>query len=296
MKSETGRDSTDLVDTVRKYHDQNLGQVWTFDGYKRYERAQWSWVDLPFSNDYGRREYKRPQPVAPIRGSILEVGSAMGAAYDFIKSSGLIDLSDYTGIEVSDIGVETSRKRFPNAKWIHTDFTRYVPERQYDFVYERVSVHHMPEPIAQFRKMLKATRIAMMTSFRGCLSGETVSDLSKGFFRTRDDKYYCNIISLPEIVKLGIEQGFRHIRVAFCGLHEPIGTDLAGYQYVAPEIQAEGRMISRFQIRFSRLPEGAESMMYATTSRRLLLTQFPAFMKTRRILAHEAASSKAIAD
>ena len=276
-----------IVDDVgdgRKYHDQDLGQVWTFEEYGRYERVNWNWFDLPFSDDYTQREYRRPRVTHPVKGSILEVGSAMGASYNFLRESGLVDLREYTGIEVSAMGTESCRKRFPDVNWIHADFTRFTPEREYDYVYERVSVHHMPDPLAQYRKMLQATRVAMMTSFRGCVQGATVSDLTKAFFRTRDDKYFCNIINLFELVGLGLETGFTNIRVMFCGLHERVGTDPAGYQFIAPELQNDVRRICRFQVRFSRVSAGEVPSIYLTTTPRLLLKQLPVFLEIRKVL------------
>jgi SAM-dependent methyltransferase len=274
----------------KDYYLQNIGQVWTFPEYRAYEKGRWTWQDLPFSDDLARRQYLPQKLTKRIAGkSILEVGSAMGRAYEFMKTSGLVDVSKYAGIEVSDMGYERSSQIFPEARWIHADFTRYEIDTKYDFVFERVAVHHMPEPLAQFRKMLSATNIAMMTTFRGCVRGKTVSDLSKGFFRTRDDKYFCNIINVFELVNLALDQGFRHVRVEFLGLHEPISSDPSGYQYLDPEISNEGRLISRFRVRFSRLPNGAPIQMYVTTPpARFLITQFAVVRTIHRTLAEIA--------
>ncbi len=280
--------AVDNVGDGRRYHDQDLGQVWTFEEYGKYEGVNWDWVDLPFSDDYTMREYRRPRVTRPVKGSILEVGSAMGSSYNFLRESQRVDLGDYTGIEVSAMGTEASKRRFPDVNWVNADFTRFALSREYDYVYERVSVHHMPEPLSQYKKMLQATRIAMMTSFRGCLRGPTVSDLSKAYFRTRDDKYFCNIINLFELVGLGLDLGFPNIRVMFCGLHETVGTDAAGQHYIAAELQNDVRKISRFQVRFSRVAADTVPMIYLITTPSLLLKQLPVFLEIRRILASMA--------
>ena len=275
----------------RDYYAQNLGQVWTFPGYAKYETARWTWADLPFSDDFSRREYWHPRVTRPVKGaSVLEVGSAMGAAYEFMKNSGLVDASRYTGIEVSDMGHQASRRRFPEANWVRADFTRYPLERRYDYVFERIAVHHMPDPLAQFRKLLAATNVSLMTTFRGCLRGATVSDLSKAYFHTREDKYFCNIINLFEVLDIGLQAGFRHVRVVFAGLHEPIGSDPAGHQYLDPAIAAEGRMISRFRVRFSRLPAESPPMIYATVARRRMpIADWMPFLKLRAAVGRLAA-------
>jgi SAM-dependent methyltransferase len=285
----SGNRTQDRLDDGRRYHDQDLGQVWTFEGYKKYEVAPWSWVDLPFSDSLHRREYRYARLTKPTKGSILEVGSAMGAGYAFLKRSAIVDVSDYTGIEISDMGVAKSRELYPETKWIQADFTRHELERQYDYVYERIAVHHMPDPLEQFRKMLAATRTSMMVSFRGCVRGETVSDIKRAYFRTRDDRYFCNIINLFEVVELGLDAGFSHIRVTFAGLHERIGTDPNGQQYVEASLQDEKRMLSRFQVRFSHLAAGRKPIVYATTSRRLALTQLPVVVALHRNLSKLAA-------
>ena len=46
----------------------------------------------------------------------------MGSAYKFLKNSGLIDLSNYTGVEVSQIGHDYCKKNYPNVNWIHKRF------------------------------------------------------------------------------------------------------------------------------------------------------------------------------
>lgn len=278
----TGSDT----DNAAQYYAQNLGQVWTFPGYQKYESVPWHWYDLPFSDRLDRRELRPPRVTRPIRDcTILEVGSAMGSAYSFLKDSALVDTRGYVGIEISDMGCAASKQRFPEATWIQADFTRYELQKRFDYAFERVAVHHMPHPLRQFEKMLRATERAMMTTFRGCLRGHTVSDLSKGFFRTREEKYFCNIINLFELIELGLDLGFRHVRVMFLGLHEPIGADPDGYHYLDPAVAAEGRLISRFQVRFSRLENERRPLIYATTTPKVALRHGIAFLRLTRALS-----------
>lgn len=270
-------------ESAAQYYRQDLGQVWTFPGYEKYASVRWHWADLPFSDDLERRELRAPRVTRAIRdASILEVGSAMGSAYGFLKASQLVDLRNYVGVEISDMGHAAAKQRFPEATWIHADFTRYQLERRFDYSFERIAVHHMPHPLAQFEKMLRATDRAMMTTFRGCVYGATVSDLERAFFRTRDEKYYCNIINVLDVVRLGLALGFGHVRVMFLGLHEPIGADPQGYHYLDPAIASEDRLISRFQVRFSRRDK---PLVYATTTPRVALRNPGAFLRLRRELA-----------
>src|SRR2546423_6052869 len=128
-----------MAEESKDYYSQDLGQVWTFPGYKKYEQGRWTWEDLPFSDDLSRREYRPHNVTQRIEGkSILEVGSAMGRAYEFMKTSGLVDVTKYVGLEVSDMGYERSMQHFPEAQWIHADFTRYQVDTKYDYVFERI--------------------------------------------------------------------------------------------------------------------------------------------------------------
>ena len=277
-------------ESLAEYYAQDLSDVWSCPAYEvAYGpgSAVWRWKNLPFSNDLSRRAYRHPVLTHRIEGkSILEVGSAMGNAYEFMQQSGLVDTAKYVGVEVSRRGFEVSSERFPQAKWIHADFSKYVLDEKYDYTFERNAVHHMPEPIAQLRKMLEATNISMLTSFRGCVRGKTVSDLSRGFFRARgDDKYFCDIISLFEVVTLGLDLGFSHIRIVFGGLKEPISSDPQGDWYLDPQISREGRLISMFDVRFSRLPEGDRPKLYVTARPQVLLSQFPIIFQIQRVLS-----------
>ena len=269
-----------------KYYAQNLGEVWSNPSYKNYENVNWDWGFLPFSEDFNRREFKNPKILNLIEGKkILEVGSAMGCAYKFMKNSKMLDLSDYTGIEVSTMGHETSKKRFPETNWVNADFTKFTIDKKYDYVFERHAVHHMPNPLEQYRKLLEATNVSFSTVFRGCIHGNTISDLSKSFFRTEDDgKYFSNIINLFEFVNLSLDMGFNHIKILYDGLHEPISSNIESKMYLDPEISAEDRLISRFRVRVSRLPNNSKPMLYAYAYPGILIKTLPIIYRINRML------------
>ena len=88
------------------YHSQDLKKLWSFDKYSQnYRDVRWSWDCLPFSDNLSGTDNLRISVKKKLRDiSILEVGSAMGAAYGFLKGSSLVDVSQYTGIEVSENG------------------------------------------------------------------------------------------------------------------------------------------------------------------------------------------------
>ena len=226
----------------------------------------------------------------PIRGkSILEVGSAMGQAYARLKHSSMVDVSDYTGIDVSDLGYQTSRERFPEANWVQADYTRYELSRNYDYAFERIAIHHMPEPVAQIRKTLRHVNVAMSTTFVGCVEPGTVSDLKLGYYNNDNRGLaYFDIISLPEVVEAGLEEGFRHIRVIYLGKHEPIPTDPAGHQYLAPEVQG-AKTIGRFVVRFSRIGGEKRPLIYLVNGGRIRglgrwVTDFQTVLRLKKLL------------
>jgi SAM-dependent methyltransferase len=240
-----------------EYYAQDIKEVWSFKQYDQYLKVLWSWYDLPFADEPANPHTSFAAPLTrPIENkSILEVGSAMGQAYFFLKNSGLIDLKNYTGLEVSSKGNQMSRERFPEANWVHADFTRYELKQRFDYVFERNAVHHMPEPVRQFEKMFAHTNRTVNISFRGCLEEGTISDLEVGrFVMKQDGRFFLNIISLPEVLRAGLKAGFNHIRVSYNGLHEPIPTDPKGDYYLQPDI-ARSKTIARFTLRLSHCPE-----------------------------------------
>ena len=263
----------DLIDSKNKYYSQNIGKVWSFPGhYKSYENAKWKWGDFPFADKWKYDFYKPIVKNKLNNIAILEIGSAMGGAYKFLSNTGLIDMSNYTGIEVSDTGYNYISKKFPQAKWIHADFTKFDLTDEYDYSFERISVHHMYDPITQYKKILKKTNISAMFTFRGCVSGNTISDLDKACFVEDDGLYFCNIINVFELVTLGLKNNFNDIRILFGGLHEPFIRDIEiakknkGFPYVKKNIDLEKKHVSRFQVRFRKNDNINHSRIYLTSN------------------------------
>ena len=240
-----------------KYYSQNLQQLWSFDAYNNYKKAVWRWDAMPFDNDFLRPNKRTKSFVLtnPVTGkSIVEIGAAMGGGYAFLKKSGIVDVSDYTGIEISDMGHTTSKELYPQAKWIQADFTKYQFEKKYDYAYERHAVHHMPDPIAQFKKILNNVNVAMSMTFVSCSEGETISDLEKGHYKNADKGLaYFDIINIFELVKTALDEDFNHIRVVYWGDHEPIPNpiDPPDHQYLAPEVKVSHN-IGRCCVRAAR--------------------------------------------
>ena len=112
------------------YTSQILEDTWSYSKYDDYKDAKstWTWEHLPFGEP---RTNKRMWLQAPSQtsGSILEIGSAAAGAYDYMKESGLIDLSDYTGLEISRVVHEYSKNKHPSANWVQADVTQYEPDR-----------------------------------------------------------------------------------------------------------------------------------------------------------------------
>lgn len=228
----------------------SLQEIWSHKNYAKYKNAEWDWWHLPFSDCLCAKRIKFTSLKNRIENkSILELGSAMGQAYQFMKSSGLVDVSRYSGIEVSRMGVNASRERFPEANWIHADFTKYSLKDDYDYSFERHAIHHMENPLEQFKKVIQKTTCTFQTLFRGRTRGATVSDLKLGRFTEAEGEIYLNVINLFDVLRIGLNSGFNHFGVMFCGLHEPISTDPQSSIFLDSSIQKEGSLVSRFAVR-----------------------------------------------
>ena len=229
------------------YKTQHLEDTWSFDHYNKYKNAisAWNWACLPFG-EY--RNCKSMWSKAPTKtsGSILEIGSAEGGAYDFMNNSGLIDLSDYTGLEISQVGHEYAKKKFPAANWEQVDVTQYELNKKFDYIFERISIHHMPEPLSIINRLSKNTNKAFSTLFRSCLNGETISDLSVARYRHPNGDYvFLDIINVFEVIEILYQNGFNRISLFHSPLHEKIFHDPLAHQYISPDINLKKRMVSR---------------------------------------------------
>jgi hypothetical protein len=272
----------DTIPTHAKYYSQNINEMWSFKVYPKYKDASWDWWHLPFDdNNFASKDYRGNRFISisnPVeKKNIIEIGSAMGQGYNFLKNSSLIDVSDYTGIEVSHTGHNYCKDNYPETTWIQSDFTKYEFERDYDYAFERNAVHHMPNPIAQYQKLLGHVTVSAAIHFRGCIEGKTISDLEKGFFRNEeanDCYYYLNVINIFEVVKVALDEGFNHIRVVYGGLHEPIPKDPKKAWYLAPELQ-ETHVIARFSVRASRCPRLNKLLLYAVPAGPRVLIKEP---------------------
>lgn len=230
-----------------------LQEVWSHKSYAKYKDAQWNWWHLPFSEQLCVKRITFSDLKSKIENkSILELGSAMGQAYQFMKSSGLVDVARYSGIEVSRMGFEASKERFPEANWIHTDFTRYSLDQNYDYSFERHAIHHMENPLAQFRKVIEKTNDTFQTLFRGRVTGETISNLELGHFVSEQGWIYLNVINLFDVIEMGLRAGFNHIGILYCGKHEPISSDRDATIFLNQEIQHSGSSLCRFAVRMVR--------------------------------------------
>src|SRR3989338_5279718 len=165
-----------------KKQTADLALIWSSESYKKYQTVKWDWWNLPFADRLCINKFIFSAPESKIHGTILEIGSAMGQAYHFLRKSGLVDVSQYAGIEVSQLGHQHSKEHFPEARWLQEDFAKYNLSEIYDFTFERHAIHHMKDPLEQFKKMLTHTRFVAQTSFRGWMDAPTFCDIQNGRF------------------------------------------------------------------------------------------------------------------
>ena len=253
------------MDHKLNYYEQDLSQLWSFDAYGRYGEAKWEWVHFPFDDDFSKPNrsfrYTVEKPVK--KCSIVEIGPAMGAGYYALNQKGTIDTSDYTGIEISEKGFAEAKKNFPNANWIHADFTKYEFTRRFDYGYERHALHHMPSPVEQVRKILKHINICFIMTFRGCIQEGTISDLEKCHHRNGGyGLVYLDIISVPEIVKVALDQGFNNIRILYWGKQEDISSEPGSDPFMASELIGK-KDYALYTVRFARSLEIKEPLIYS---------------------------------
>jgi len=229
------------------YKTQELKNTWSFNMYEKYKNASstWNWSCLPFGK---HRESRGMWTKVPPKtsGSILEIGSAGGGAYEFMKNSGIIDLSDYTGLEISQMGHEYSKKKYPSAKWKQVDVTQYKLNQNYDYIFERIAIHHMPNPLSIIDRFSKKTNKAFSTHFVSCLNGYTISDLSIARYRhPNGDFVFFDIINVFEVIEILYQNGFNRISLFHGPLHEKVDHDPLALQYISPEIDMKKRFMGR---------------------------------------------------
>jgi len=212
---------------IQTYKNQDLKSLWSSKAYDKYQYAQWNKLYYPFNfwNDKSNGQFFKTDTHRDNERTILEIGSAMGRGYEFLRSSMAIQPKNFTGIDITNTGINYCKENYPEANWIQSDFSSYEFTKKYDFSYERHSIHHMPEPMEQFKKILDNTNCAFCSTFRGCIEPGTVSDLRLGRFSISDSGiFFLNIISVPDLIALAIDSGFNRIKVVYRGLHETISS------------------------------------------------------------------------
>jgi len=242
------------ISTNRDDYHKNVVKTWSDNVYKKYVNSPWRWADLPFRDyvtkgNFFHKEYLNQNVSIKIEGkSILEIGSAMGCAYKFMKNSNLIDLSEYTGVEVSKVGYDYCVKNYPEANWLHKDFTKIPKLDNVNYCFERNAIHHMPDPLKAYKKILLATNTAFSTCFRSCLNGATFSDLNLSNFKSSTGIYYCSVINLFDVIRLGLENDFYSMKITYGGKHEYISNDPNHVHFMDKNINQNEIFLSRCKV------------------------------------------------
>ena len=78
--------------------------------------------------------------------------------------------------------------------------------------------------------------------------------------------------------------GFNHIKILYDGLQEPTSSNVESKMYLDPEISAEDRLISRFRVRVSSLPDNSKPMLYAYAYPGILIKTLPIIYRINRML------------
>ena len=241
---------------MKNYIDKKIvGELWSFNKYgNSYKSVDWEWRNLPFTDNLKIKDPFNFKVTKDFRNiSILEIGSSMGRGYQFLKDQKNIDTKNFSGIEVSNTAIDYCKKNFTDANWIHANLDEFELEKKYDYSYERHSIHHMPNPLKQYEKILSKTNFSFTTTFRGCVHGETISDLDVGYFIEEKGKYFMNIINFTDVILIGIKNGFNNIRVDYRGLHEEIPKERDEKRMVLTDkVDRNKKLISRFIISFRK--------------------------------------------
>ena len=267
---------------LTEYHEK-VGRMWSGKFYDNYKNVEWPWYNYPFQSDFTQpRTTFVPEPIEKINAkSIIEIGSAMGQGYLTLKNSGLVELDGFAGYDSSEDGQKFCRKTYPEAKWVEDDFTKSDLTQRFEFGYERHAIHHMPEPLVQQKKVMQAIDKAVIFTFRGRVTGETVSDLTKSYINhtktagfAEGGRVFLNQINVLDTINIGRELGFNHIGIRV-GIHEAVQSedpDRFGL-YIDPDVKKSGGRLMRFTVLFAREPKLSKPIFYAFPGqRRVLLT------------------------
>lgn len=180
------------------YYDQNVGHVWGGKIYREKYGAAANFTarDLPFALE----------EIGTSGDTVLEIGSSMGQSYRSLLNMG-IDLGKrYTGTDISLEGIDFCRRSYPQATWIQGDFATLPLDGPYDYVYERISIHHMPNPFACVKKAIGLTGKRLRMQMRVRTQYPTLSDFERGYFRQMEDdnvtekgRYFFNLMNIFEL-------------------------------------------------------------------------------------------------
>ena len=280
--------------SIRGHYDAKVGSLWSGAKYSVYKQVDWGWRYLPFhENGSVRRTIDVPPPSARVTAeSIVEIGSAMGQGYRFLKESGLVDVSGYVGYDVSKDGQAFCRETYPEAQWIEGDFTTMPLDRTFEYAFERHAIHHMPDPLPQFEKVIGAVKKAACFTFRGRVRGATVSDLEQSYFNhttgqgyAEGGRVFMNLINVLDVVKIARAHGFNHVGDGV-GLHEAIQSEDPERpgMYLAPATRAAGGRVMRFNMFMMKEPTLVQPLLYAYAGQRRCFA-VPDFYRLKRELA-----------
>ncbi|PIQ85216.1 MAG: hypothetical protein COV74_09665 [Candidatus Omnitrophica bacterium CG11_big_fil_rev_8_21_14_0_20_45_26] len=225
------------VDDKVNYYEQKVEKVWGGELYRtKYGQGIcFSERDVP----YTLNGIKRSQE------TVLEIGSSMGQCYRWLLTKGIDLRKRYTGTDISEEGISNCRKLYPQANWIQGNFPTTEFPTTYDYLHERNSIHHMPEPLACIRKAVSLFKKKGILHMRSRTFHPTVSDIDRSYFvQFSDDgkeitgKYFMNLMNIADIINTILSCGnIRSIHVELSP-HVPLVKAKQlnhAHNYVAPE-------------------------------------------------------------
>ena len=235
------------------YNRTKLADTWSQHSYQKYKTASntWLWRQLP---NFDLNQKIINKPLNKVSGSILEVGSAAGGAYNFLSNSNILSENiDYTGVDISNTGTNFCKENYPKAKWIQSDISMNKIDKEYDYIFERISVHHMQNPLEILENLKNQTKKSLATSFVSCVNGSTISDLDVARYRHSSGEFvYFNIINIFEVFEIFFSK-FNLIHFYYGGPHEKTFSDPMAHQYLSPDININERRIGRCSIIASKI-------------------------------------------